>query len=359
MQTNNMIIDNEIDSFSSKGSTDARINQEVNVDIGKIKPAARNAYYKIKAEYAGIIEQTKMKYDHTKAKVSELQTDLTSIKDQLKGFEVMSVLKLVFYYTIPGLLYVAGDVMFSMELMVKGWGLGANSVIEQWTLGIAIGLAPFFVKHLIDRFFEPNLEYGSDQLKRWLTAVYLGLGLLMIFSFCQIAYVRSIFFRFMNTDSGGGNIYDQLFEVYGGAIAASFILVALMFVIGGGFLLSISSRQFAKRKEFKTLTKSQEIKTDALELSLESLGEYKKQQVEIETLYKDWENKDECIEHLENELKYAYKNGFTTELTSSLDSTFNHLSFDKIGEGKDGFHNFTKHLVDQYSMNKKGNSYNA
>ena len=113
-----MIIDNEIDSFSSKGSTDARINQEVNVDIGKIKPAARNAYYKIKAEYAGIIEQTKMKYDHTKAKVSELQTDLTSIKDKLKGFEVMSVLNLVFYYTLPGLLFVAGDVMFSMELMV-------------------------------------------------------------------------------------------------------------------------------------------------------------------------------------------------------------------------------------------------
>ena len=359
MQTNNIIIDNEIDSFSSKGSTDARMNQEVNVDLGKIKPAARNTYYRIKAQYAGIIEQTKMQYEQTKVKISELEADLSNIKEKLKSIEVMSVFKVVFYYTIPGLLYVVGDVIFSMELMVKGWGLGANSAFEQWTLAIAIGLAPFFVKHLVDRFFEPNLENGSAQVKKWLTAVYLGLGLLMIFSFCQIAYVRSIFFRFMNTDSGGGNIYDQLFEVYGGAIAASFILVALMFVIGGGFLLSISSRQFAKRKEFKTLTKSQETITNALESNLESIAELKRQQVEIETLFKDWDNKDECIEHLENELKYAYKNGFTTELTSSLDSTSNHLSFDKIAEGKDNFHNFTKHLVDQYSMNKKGNLYNA
>ena len=355
MQTNTMIIDNEIDSFSSKGSMDAKMNQEVNIDIGKIKPAARNVYYKIKAKYAGLVEKVKMQSQHTQNRVDELHKDLKSIKEDLKGLEIMSIVKLICYYTLPGWVFVAGDVMFSMELIVKGWGLGANSEIEKWTLGIAIGLAPFLVKYVIDRFVEPSLNDGSPQLKKLLKGLYIGTAIATVFAFAQIAYQRSIFFKFMNTDSGGGNVYDQLFESYGGVITTSFVLVALMFVICGGILLSESSRQFTKRKKFKTLTKAKVIKTRDLELNLEALSECKQQLVEVETRCKDWQNKDECIENLENEFKYAYKKGFTTELTSSVDNTFNHLSFDKLGEGKDDFHKFTNYLVDQYSMNKKGN----
>ena len=77
MQTNNLIIDNEIDSFSSKGSTDARLNQEVTIDVGKIKPAARNIYYKIKAQYAGLIEQTKIRYEQTKEKIGDFRSNIT------------------------------------------------------------------------------------------------------------------------------------------------------------------------------------------------------------------------------------------------------------------------------------------
>lgn len=355
MQTNTMIIDNEIDSLSSKGSMDARLNHEVNIDMGKIKPAARNVYYKIKAKYAGLVEKIKMQTQHTKDNVAQLQKDIKSIKEDLKDLEIMSLPKLLGYYTIPGWLFVAGDVMFSMELIVKGWGLGANHEIEKWTLGIAIGLAPFLVKYIIDRFVEPSLNEGSPQLKKLLKGLYISTAIATIFAFAQIAYQRSIFFKFMNTDSGGGNVYDQIFESYGGVITTSFVLVALMFVICGGILLSESSRQFIKRKKFKTLTESNDTKTRELELNLEALSDRKQQLVEIETRNKDWQNKDECIENLENEFKYAYKKGFSTELTSTLDNTFNHLSFDKVSEGKDDFHKFTNHLVDQYSMNKKGN----
>ena len=180
MQTNNMIMDNEYNSFSSKGSTDARLNHEISVDDGMIKPAARNAYYQIKADYAGVVEKAKINYEQTQTRISELKSDLKSIKNTLKDLKVMSFLKLVCYYTLPGWIYVVGDVMFSMELIVKGWGLGGNNIFEQYALGIAIGLAPFFVKHLIDRFLEPKLETGTPQVKKWLTGAYFGLGFLMI-----------------------------------------------------------------------------------------------------------------------------------------------------------------------------------
>ena len=359
MQTNNIIMDQEYKSFSSKGSTDARVKQEISVDNGMIKPAARNAYYKIKAQYTGIVEKAKIQYEQTQTRIEELKSELNVIKNKLEDLKIMSFLKLVFYYTLPGWIYVVGDVMFSMELIVKGWGLGGNNLFEQYALGIAIGLAPFFVKHIIDRFFEPKLETGSPQVKKWLTGTYFGLGLLMVFSFCQIAYVRSVFFRFMNTDSGDGNLYNQLFDVHGVAVSSAFVLVALMFVIGGGFLLSISSREFSKRKEYKTLISSMESKQIEFESKLNKLSDIKMKQVEVEELLGDWNNKAECIEHLETELKYAYKNGFTTELTSSLDSTFNHINFEDTTKVKDNFHKYTRYLVDQYSMNNKGKTYNA
>jgi hypothetical protein len=353
MQINNIMMDQELDSFSSKGSTDAKLNQEVTVDQGKIKPAARNSYYKIKAQYAGAAEQAKMQYEQTEARLNELRSGLRSIKDKLENLEITSFFKLTCYYTLPGLIYVVGDIMFSMELVVKGWGLGQQNAFERYSLAIAIGLAPFFVKYIIDRFFEPNLENGSPQLKKLLTGAYLGLGLLMIFAFCQIAYVRNVFFRFMKTDIGTEtNVYNILFENHSVAVALSFILVALMFVIGGGFLLSFSSREFSKRKVFNVLTKSKAMKQAELETKLEMLSDLKRQYVEAETILSDWNNKEECIEHIENELKYAYKNGFQNELTTANSKSGSYIG--EIHEGKDNFHHFVRQLVDKYSMINKG-----
>lgn len=360
MQTNNLVMDKELDSFSSKGSTDAKLNKDVSVDLGKIKPAARNIYYHIKAQYSGVAEKAKMQFSQCEEKIENLKESIESKKEKLKDLEVMSFLKLICYYTLPGLIYVVGDIMFSMELIVKGWGLGMQNAFERYSLAIAIGLAPFFVKHIIDKFFEPNLENGSPQLKRLLTGTYVGLGVLMIFAFCQIAYVRNIFFRFMKTDiSTEANVYNILFENHGSAVAWSFILVALMFVIGGGFLLSISSREFSKRKMYNELTKAKLDKESTLELELEVLTDFKSEYVIAESILSDWENKEECIEHIENELKYAYKNGFQNEIKTSINYGHNDIEIDQNSEQKDTFHHFVQQLVDQYSMNDKGNKYNA
>ena len=114
-------------------------------------------------------------------------------------------------------LFISGCLILLVSFAIRAtFGLFQIPISEhfgwlrtEYSLAIAIGLAPFFVKHIIDKFFEPNLENGSPQLKRLLTGTYVGLGVLMIFAFCQIAYVRNIFFRFMKTDiSTEANVYN-------------------------------------------------------------------------------------------------------------------------------------------------------
>ena len=105
-------MDKELDSFSSKGSTDAKLNKDVSVDLGKIKPAARNIYYHIKAQYSGAAEKAKMQFSHCEEKIKNLKKSIQTKQEKLEDVEVMSFLKLVCYYTLPGLRYGIGDIMF-------------------------------------------------------------------------------------------------------------------------------------------------------------------------------------------------------------------------------------------------------
>jgi len=358
MQTNHTIIDKEIDSFSSKGSTDAKLNKEVSIDSGKIKPAARNAYYQIKAKYTGWVEQIKIKYEQTAEKIDELHAEINNCKDKIKDVKVASRVKLFFLYLMPGLVFIGGDVMFSKELIVNGWGLGAENEIEKWILCLAIGLAPLFIKYPIEQHFLPMADKGSVRLKKWLTGASYFMALIMIVLSSQTAYVRSIFFRFMSTDSGSENIYNQLFNHFGESIQIGFVGVNLMLILAGSFMLGVFTYESAKRKELKAQIKDLDKNQNELKSNQEVLSELRRKQVETETLLNEWENKDDCIEHLENELKYAYKNGFTAELTSPKRNNHD-LEFESLGEDKDNFHIFTKNLIKQYSINKKGNSYHA
>ena len=363
MQTSTAIIDTKLNVFKSRGTVDAKMNHDIGIDEGRIKPAARDAYYKIKAHLSGLKERLNVLISHDALELEEVNSDFDTAKKSYGDMESITRTKVFLYYTLPGWAFVFGDIMFSKELVVKGWGLGGSGIyksVEQWVLAVAIGLAPFFSKLLIDRFFEPNLEHGSSNLKKLITGFYLFLGAVVIFSFCQIAYVRGIFFRFMKTDTGETNLYNELFQFHGSSMSWAFILVALMFIICGSFLLSISSKQLAKIRKRDDLGKELEgmrIRKSSLN---SNLAEHKSKLQETHTLLSDWMNKDECIEHLENELRFSYKNGFTQELlVSDASPTTESGDLPEFQEGAQGFHHYTKYLIDKYSMNEKGNTNHA
>ena len=360
MQTSTSIIHSEIDSFRSRGSIDARINGEISIDEGRIKPAARDAYYRIKAHLSGLKERLAMLMSQYESELAELDSEIVITKERLDSMSTASRFKVFLHYTLPGWTFVFGDIMFSKELIVKGWGLGGSGLyksIEQWVLAVAIGLAPFFVKYVIDRFFEPNLENGSKNMKRLITGIYISLGLVVIFAFCQIAYVRGVFFRFMKTDTGEENLYNELFQFHSSSMYWAFILVALMFVIGGSFLLSISSKQNAKIRDKKTHEALLNNLKRRKEILQEGLADKTSELHEVKTLLMDWMNKDECIEHLEDELRYSYKNGFTKEILNKKESMDEINEIPEIVESPERFHHFTKYLVDKYSMKGKEKNY--
>jgi hypothetical protein len=93
-------------------------------------------------------------------------------------------------------------------------------------------------------------------------------------------------------------------------------------------------------------------------MELERIANLKSESVTAETLLLDWENREERIEHIENELKYAYKNGFQSEIrNTNIDHIDNQV--DQHDEPKDTFHHFVRKFVDQYSITNPGRKYNA
>ena len=74
-----------------------------------------------------------------------------------------------------------------------------------------------------------------------------------------------------------------------------------------------------------------------------------------ETLLEYWMNEEQCIEHLENELKYAYRNGFITQITGNSDDSALSMAERNYNQDSESFHHYTKYLIDQYSMKKQEN----
>ena len=91
MQTRTSIIHNEIDSFQSRGSIDARINGEISIDDGRIKPAARDAYYRIKAHLSGLKERLSMLISQQNDELVGLDSEIDTTKEKLNSIKPQTI----------------------------------------------------------------------------------------------------------------------------------------------------------------------------------------------------------------------------------------------------------------------------
>ncbi|MFC1528129.1 hypothetical protein ACFL5D_05250 [Candidatus Neomarinimicrobiota bacterium] len=225
----------------------------------------------------------------------------------------MGLFKIIFMFIMPALIYIVGDIMFSKELIVQGWGLGNGNPIETWGLALAIGVAPFFVKYIFEKFINPHLDSESIPLRRFLTGVYIFLGIIMVAAFLQIGYLRGILYKITKLTIEG-NIYDTLYAMHPHLMVWSFVIVALMFVIGGGILLSIGSKQLSlwvlERKNLKKIrntVKENKFYTNELK---KILGE----EEYIKNLGCANDKIDEESANLSKTLYYFYTTGYATYL---------------------------------------------
>ena len=228
------------------------------------------------------------------------------------------VVSALLLYIIPALFYILGDIMFSMELIVAGWGLGNATHTEKWVLAIAIGLAPVYLKFVVDRFMEPHLNGPSVSLRRVIVGIHVVLSIFMLFSFLQVAYVRSIIYRFTKI-SISGNPYDILYQDHYVAMNSIFILVALMFAIGGAVLLSIGSAPlvngYRKIKAKRSLKKENVYHENLLDESVSISSELEA----LDTTALDFNQLEDEKSKIKDEYDYYYQRGYKAGLKDRAD----------------------------------------
>ena len=235
------------------------------------------------------------------------------LSESIKSIGQPKVISALLLYIIPALFYILGDIMFSKELIVTGWGLGNAVPMEKWILAIAIGLAPFYLKFVVDRFMEPHLRGPSVTMKRAIVGIHVVLSIFMLFSFLQVAYVRAIIFKYTKI-SISGNAYDILYQNHSAAMIVIFILVAFMFAVGGGVLLSLGSvhlvKGYEKMKSKKLLKKEKIYHDNLLDESISISSEFE----ELRITSMDPHSLENEISTIKNEYNYYYQRGYKTGL---------------------------------------------
>ena len=293
-------------------------------------------------------EEIKINLSTSETYLDEVRNKIDNYKNILLNIPESSIVKAIVFYLIPAAIYILCDVFFSKELIVQGWGLGLSSPFETWSLALGIGLAPFLVKFIFDRFVEPAYLSDSQPVKRFITCIYITLGVGIVMSFLQVAYLRGVIFKYTKI-SIIGNAYDSLYLSYPNIMTASFVTVAFMFVIGGGILMSIGGNMvsnWAKDKKLRLKIHNLKNKQQNLE---EQICEYSGIAMQYEFMNFDEKSLKEKIDCLQKELIYHYKSAFKTTLSEVNAHKENEEKDEKIPQ--DNFHIYAREILDKASRN--------
>lgn len=352
MLSNSQDLSSYKDYMEQLGSADALTGQH-NLDVRSLME--RIAEKELSEELGGRkgkLEELRLAKEQGKAKVDNLRERISALAEKIENSPKGSLFKGLIFYLLPGFIYLVGDIMFSKELIVQGWGLGLANPIETWSLALAVGLAPFVIKHIVDRFLEPNLETGSMLLKVLLGGVYISLGILVVLAFLQIGYLRGVIFKFTKI-SYVGNAYDLLFQQHGSAMIAAFVLVAFMFVIGGGILLSVGMREVTRWRESRELRRQHRKCQEELSLVESSLQEKSAELAQLCMIDSIVLNLDKVRSHMLSELSYYYERAFEEALSEvrKTEEKERESDFDSTEEYNDRFHHYVRRILDESCKN--------
>ena len=348
--------DNLINKVKNMGTSDANsgVNQELTLPV--INGYATEFVEENRSENIRKGEVNEINLSSSRSRLEDVKDKIKQNRDTLLSIPVNSIYKAIIYYLIPAAIYIICDVFFSKELIVQGWGLGLSSAFEKWSLALGIGLAPFLVKFLFDRFVEPAYLSSNQSVKRFITGFYITLGIGVVMAFLQVAYLRGVIFKYSKI-SIIGNAYDSLYSSYPYLMTASFVTVAFMFVIGGGVLMSIGGNMISNWSKTKKLLRE----IDDLKMKQQILEDNIREFLGLSAKYKMLKNDDKnisvSIERLQKDLIYQYESAHKTVLTQRTkaiesekvekeDRVENH---DTIPQ--DNFHEYAREILDKASRN--------
>lgn len=343
---NRIVKENELkQSYVNLGKNDAKLGRDIKEIQDYINSESKSFIKQFLADIRSNLQMINNSIKQLNLDIIKNERDLKILEADISQNRGPGFFNIFLMFIIPAVIYVVGDIMFSKELIVQGWGLGNSTIFETWGLALAIGVAPFLVKYIFEKFINPYLESDSLKIRRFLTGLYIFLGVLIVAAFLQVGYLRGILYKVTKVTIEG-NIYDTLYALHPHLMVWSFVVVAMMFIIGGGVLLSIGPKQlsawFVKRKNLKLFNKiyrENQILYDHLN---QLLGE----QVYINHLNCQDDQIQQESKDLSNILNYYYRTGYYTYLDDR--KIENNESLEKLGLAE-----YMRVALDKMAKNEK------
>jgi len=339
-----------IENLNSWGAADAKSEKPPKQIDGFLRAKAKEIIYAESAEKKGKYEGNKIRLSQVNEEIQKRSNILINDKKILDSIPAVNIFKTIFFWMLPALAFILGDVVFSKEIVVQGWGLGLENPFEKWTLAVAIGMVPFFIKILFDRHLEPGIHSNLVFIKRFVISIYFITGLSIISGYLYLAYYRAVIFKYTKVTMDG-NIYDVLYNNHPTVMTWSFIVVAFLFMIAGAALMSIAAKKLTQWNERRKCLKN----IQNGESDIEKLKEIKcdlMEKIQTHSFKTVNSQLDREAEVLAKEFAYEYDSTYksVSEDINQKDIDVHHAT-NQIDENNHNFHEYALSELNKYSRN--------
>ena len=195
------------------------------------------------------------------------------------------------------------------QLLSTLWGLSHG--LEIFVLACSVGLLPVFLKSVFDRYLHREDQSSIVKRRIDIGATLCCIPVLLVG--LLIAYLRAKVFEYGVIDANDPNIYNILFNEYGFVMVFSFVGLALMYAICGGYLLSIAMRDRLALSQCLIAKISKRLLLSELEVFRQKEKNLNLDIMNLEAYQVNDSVYDNFLDSIFEELKYAYINGYHIE----------------------------------------------
>jgi len=296
------------ENMFKRGQTDVHTGAELNEQNSTIIIQAKKLVNDYIAGCKGKLNSLKKQLEDLLLRQKEVKENITAKDQIIAEYRNIDAIKTLIF-GVTGCIYIMAEYYQAKQLLSTLWGLSHG--LEIFTLACSVGLLPVFLKAVFDRYL--HREDLSATIKRRIDIGATICCIPVLLVGLLVAYLRAKVFEYGVIDINDPNIYNPLFSEYGFIMVWSFVGLALMYAICGGYLLSISIRdrlllfrcwgaKISKSRLFSKLEKSHQKEKD-LNREIMKLEAYQYDESKYETF----------LHSVSEELKYAYIEGYHSE----------------------------------------------
>ena len=304
-----IIIENTTkEDMFKRGETDARTGADLDRQNSTITIQAKKLVNDYVAGCKGKLNSLRKQLEDLLLRQKEVKQDICTEETIIAENNNVDTFKASMLFAV-GCIYIMAEYYQAKQLLSELWGLDHG--FEIFTLACSVGLLPIFLKAVFDRYL--HRENQSPIMKRRIDVGATICCIPVLLVGLLVALLRAKVFEFQVVDISDPNIYNPLYEEYGLLMNLSFVGLALMYAICGGYLLSISMRdRFHWKKGWDAKRTKRSLSND-LEKYRQDEQALNRDIMRIEAYQRDDTRYEIFLNSVSEELKYAYIDGYHSE----------------------------------------------